>query len=69
MFPRLLTSSAGPLIRHGLTMLSGALAASGLPGLSDGTVGNITEVVLSAVTLGLALAWSYAEKATRPKKK
>jgi len=69
MFNKLINSSAGPLLRHGLTVLSGYLAASGLPGLSDGTVGNITEVVLSAASLGLALARNYAEKAIRPVKK
>ena len=69
MLQKLITSSAGPLVRHGLTVASGYLAAYGLPGLADGTVSNITDVVLSALALVTALAWSYAEKAVRPKAK
>lgn len=69
MINRLISSSAGPLIRHALTVASGYLAAQGLPGLADGTVANLTDLAIAAVSLLVALAWSYAEKAIRPKPK
>ena len=69
MLNKIITSSAGPLVRHALTVASGYLAANGLPGMADGTVANITDIVLSALALFAALAWSYAEKAVRPKAK
>lgn len=61
-------TTAGPVIRHGLTVLSGYLAAQGLPGLNDGTVSNLNDVLLAASSLVIALGWSIADKALRKPK-
>jgi hypothetical protein len=61
----LVKSSIGPIIRHGLTVLSGYFVAQGMPGLTDGTVSNLGDVAVAGVTLLIALGWSIAEKLMR----
>jgi hypothetical protein len=64
----MLRTAAGPIVRHSLTVLSGFLAARGLPGLDEGTVANLADIALAGIAALAAVGWSLWDKAdTRPK--
>lgn len=56
-----------PLIRHGLTLLSGWLAARGLPGITEATASNVTELAVAGIAAGLAIGWSLLDKRNAPR--
>lgn len=64
----LIKTYLGPTIRHGITAAGAFFATKGLPQLNDGTVENLTDLVLAAVLLLGGIGWSYAEKHLRAKK-
>ncbi len=59
---------AAAAIRHGLTTFAGFLAARGLPGLTDGTIENLTEVGIAAALFVIGIGWSFIEKKLREPK-
>lgn len=52
----------GSVVRNLIVAAGGFLTAHGIPSLLDGTITNLTDVIVGGVVVGVGLAWSMIQK-------